>query len=182
MERIAGDVEAGHLGVGDLEALLEGARVERTRDLEPGPCRCRANRPDSGIVAHVLKGAWIIITTIQKFGIEHLATISGQAGRNFAVIIDEAHSSQSGKAAQAMSDAQTRDAINSDDIENLVLAFQKARVPQNNISYQTPAGFALHLTAAIARPAARDENSAGRAIAYPAPKGINDHRAPVAAE
>ncbi|WP_422001679.1 type I restriction endonuclease subunit R [Roseovarius mucosus] len=83
----------------------------------------------------ILKGARIIITTIQKFGTEHLAAISGQAGRNFAVIIDEAHSSQSGKAAQAMSDALTRDATSSDDIEDLVLAFQKARGPQKNISF-----------------------------------------------
>lgn len=83
----------------------------------------------------ILKGARIIITTIQKFGTEHLATISGQGGRNFAVIIDEAHSSQSGKAAQAMSDALTRDAKSSDDIEDMVLAFQKARGPQKNISF-----------------------------------------------
>lgn len=83
----------------------------------------------------ILKGARIIITTIQKFGTDHLATISGQAGRNFAVIIDEAHSSQSGKAAQAMSDALTRDANSSDDIEDLILAFQKARGPQKNISF-----------------------------------------------
>ncbi len=83
----------------------------------------------------ILRDARIIITTIQKFGTEHLATISGQAGRNFAVIIDEAHSSQSGKAAQAMSDALTRDATSSDDIEDLVLAFQKARGPQKNISF-----------------------------------------------
>ncbi|KAA8610223.1 type I restriction endonuclease subunit R [Salipiger aestuarii] len=83
----------------------------------------------------ILKGARIIITTIQKFGTEHLATISGQGGRNFAVIIDEAHSSQSGKAAQAMSDALTRDATSSDEIEDMVLAFQKARGPQKNISF-----------------------------------------------
>ncbi|WP_458792301.1 type I restriction endonuclease subunit R [Yoonia sp. MH D7] len=83
----------------------------------------------------ILKGARIIITTIQKFGTEHLATISGQAGRNFAVIIDEAHSSQSGKAAQSMSDALTRDANSSEDIEDMVLAFQKARGPQRNISF-----------------------------------------------
>ena len=83
----------------------------------------------------IVKGARIIITTIQKFGTEHLATISGQSGKNFAVIIDEAHSSQSGKAAQAMSDALTRDAVRSEDIEDLVLAFQNARGPQKNISF-----------------------------------------------
>lgn len=42
-------------------------------------------------------------------------------------------------------------------------------------------GFALHLTTAIARPAARDEGSARRAIAKPAPRGVNDHRASVVA-
>jgi len=45
--------------------------------------------------------------------------------------------------------------------------------------YQTPAGFALHLTTAIARHAARDESPARRAIAQPAPIGVNDNRAPV---
>ncbi|WP_093039292.1 type I restriction endonuclease subunit R [Roseovarius azorensis] len=83
----------------------------------------------------ILKGARIIITTIQKFGTEHLAAISGQSGKNFAVIIDEAHSSQSGKAAQAMTDALTREADSSEDIEDMVLAFQKARGPQANISF-----------------------------------------------
>ncbi|MEO0818248.1 MAG: DEAD/DEAH box helicase family protein [Pseudomonadota bacterium] len=83
----------------------------------------------------ILQGARIIITTIQKFGTEHLATISGQGGRNFAVIIDEAHSSQSGRAAQAMSDALTRSEASSDDIEDMILAFQTARGPQKNISF-----------------------------------------------
>lgn len=83
----------------------------------------------------ILKGSRIIITTIQKFGTEHLATISGQSGRNFAVIIDEAHSSQSGKAAQAMSDALTRGARDSEEVEDLILEFQKARGPQKNISF-----------------------------------------------
>ena len=53
--------------------------------------------------------------------------------------------------------------------------------PHSALGYQTPAGFALQLTTAIARPAARDESSARRAIAQPAPKGVNDHRTPVVA-
>lgn len=53
--------------------------------------------------------------------------------------------------------------------------------PHAALGYQTPAGFALHLTTAIARPAARDESSARRAIAQPAPIGANDHRTPVVA-
>jgi putative transposase len=53
--------------------------------------------------------------------------------------------------------------------------------PHASLGYQTPAGFALHLTTAIARPAARDNGSARRAIAQPAPKGVNQLPAPVAA-
>jgi type I restriction enzyme R subunit len=85
--------------------------------------------------AAIEAGARIIITTIQKFGTEHLQALSGQSNRNFAVIIDEAHSSQSGKAAQAMSDALTRDTQQSQDIEDIILAHQQARGPQKNISF-----------------------------------------------
>lgn len=85
--------------------------------------------------AAIEAGARIIITTIQKFGTEHLQALSGQANRNFAVIIDEAHSSQSGKSAQALSDALTRDKQQSQDIEDIILAHQQARGPQKNISF-----------------------------------------------
>lgn len=63
---------------------------------------------------------------------------------------------------------------------DLITDYNTAR-PHSALGYQTPAAFALHLTTAIARPAARDESSARRAIAQPAPKGVNDHRAPVVA-
>jgi putative transposase len=53
--------------------------------------------------------------------------------------------------------------------------------PHSALGYQTPAGFALHLTTAIARPAACDESSARPAIAQPAPIGVNNNRAPVVA-
>ena len=81
------------------------------------------------------QGARIIITTIQKFGTDHLREISGQKTRKFAILIDEAHGSQSGKAAQALSDTLTREAVSSDDIEDLIAAHQKSRGPQPNISY-----------------------------------------------
>jgi type I restriction enzyme, R subunit len=80
-------------------------------------------------------GARIIITTIQKFGTEHLQVVTGQAHRKFALIIDEAHSSQSGKSAQALADALTREATSSDDIEEIIAAYQRHRGPQPNISY-----------------------------------------------
>lgn len=83
----------------------------------------------------IAKGARIIVTTIQKFSTDHLKEISGQGGRRFALIIDEAHSSQSGKSAQAMTDALTREATSSDDIEDLVAEYQRQRGPQANISF-----------------------------------------------
>lgn len=83
----------------------------------------------------IARGARIIVTTIQKFSTDHLREISGQGSRAFAVIVDEAHSSQSGKSAQAMTDALTREATSSDDIEDLIAEYQKARGPQGNISF-----------------------------------------------
>lgn len=53
--------------------------------------------------------------------------------------------------------------------------------PHSALDYQTPANYARTLTTAITRPAARDESSASRAIAQPAPTGVNTNRAPVAA-
>jgi putative transposase len=53
--------------------------------------------------------------------------------------------------------------------------------PHSALAYQTPVDYARTLTTAIARPAARDESSARRAIAQPAPIGVNSNRAPVAA-
>jgi putative transposase len=65
-------------------------------------------------------------------------------------------------------------------IATWVTDYNTAR-PHSAVRYQTPAGFALHLTTAIARPAACDESSARPAIAQPAPIGVNNHRAPVVA-
>ena len=82
--------------------------------------------------------AKIIITTIQKFSTDHLRVISGQGTRRFAVLIDEAHGSQSGKGAQALSDALSREgeeASSSDEIEELIAEYQRQRGPQPNISY-----------------------------------------------
>ena len=83
----------------------------------------------------IAKGKRIIVTTIQKFTTDHLATLSGQGDRTFAVIVDEAHSSQSGRSAQSMVEALTREVSSSDDIEDLIIKYQKSRGPQKNISY-----------------------------------------------
>jgi transposase InsO family protein len=53
----------------------------------------------------------------------------------------------------------------------------KTERPHSALGYRTPAGFALYLTTAIARPTTRVESSACRAIAQPTPKGVHDQRA-----
>ncbi len=50
------------------------------------------------------QGKKIIVSTVQKFPVI-LDEIAGEAGRTFAIIIDEAHSSQGGKTSAAMSEA-----------------------------------------------------------------------------
>jgi type I restriction enzyme R subunit len=83
----------------------------------------------------IKSGARIIITTIQKFSTEHLKEISGQGNRRFAVIVDEAHGSQSGKGAQALSDALTRESSDGKEIEEVIADYQQQRGPQANVSY-----------------------------------------------
>jgi type I restriction enzyme R subunit len=85
--------------------------------------------------AAIQSGARIIVTTIQKFSTDHLKEISGQGTRKFAVIVDEAHSSQSGRSTHAMTDALTREATSSEDVEDLIAEYQSQRGPQPNISF-----------------------------------------------
>src|SRR5271163_575505 len=48
LERVAVDVEGLHLGIANLDALLVGARVERTLDLQASLGRGRRNQLDDG--------------------------------------------------------------------------------------------------------------------------------------
>ena len=83
------------------------------------------------------QGARIIITTIQKFSTDYLKEVSGQSRRRFAILVDEAHSSQSGKSADSLVKALTRENSKKapNDIEDLIADYQKKRGPQSNISY-----------------------------------------------
>ena len=83
-------------------------------------------------------GERIIISTIQKFKTDYLQEVTGQRSRKFAILVDEAHSSQSGKNAQAIAEALTREesfARDLKDIEEKIVGYQKSRGPQANMSY-----------------------------------------------
>ena len=85
-------------------------------------------------------GKRIIITTLQKFPVIS-DTIARLGDRRYAVIIDEAHSSQSGEAARhlrralSLSEAETEDESEATDIDELVLADLKSRGHQRNVSF-----------------------------------------------
>ena len=60
MEGVATDVEVLHFGVGDLDALLIGPLIERTRDLEPGFGRRRGDQLDHCSAADEWLGAPVL--------------------------------------------------------------------------------------------------------------------------
>ncbi|KVH40786.1 type I restriction endonuclease subunit R [Burkholderia cepacia] len=85
--------------------------------------------------AHLELGKKIIITTVQKFpfivdGIDDLTD------RNFAVVIDEAHSSQSGSASDKLNmTLGAEDEGVPEDLQDKILAAMKGRKMSKNASY-----------------------------------------------
>lgn len=82
------------------------------------------------------QGKKIIITTIQKFPfiVDGIADLSD---KRFAVIIDEAHSSQSGTAAGKMNEAMGKNYAEEDeeDDQDIILKAMQARKMKGNASY-----------------------------------------------
>lgn len=80
-------------------------------------------------------GKKIIITTIQKFPfiVDGIADLSD---KRFAVIIDEAHSSQSGSAHGKMNESMGKKEFDEDmDAQDMVLEIMKSRKMKGNASY-----------------------------------------------
>lgn len=90
--------------------------------------------------AAIERGAKIIISTIHKFSTDQLSVLKNEAGKRFAIIIDEAHSSHSGKHADSMArvlaDGEMSDEERElDATEQALLELQRLRGPQANLSY-----------------------------------------------
>ena len=77
------------------------------------------------------QGKKIIISTVQKFPVIVDKIGNGQRGRSFAIIIDEAHSSQGGKASAAMSRTLGEEETDEDRINRLMAS--RKLLP--NVSY-----------------------------------------------
>jgi type I restriction enzyme R subunit len=99
---------------------------------EPAPGFVETITQDSRQLATVLLGgARVVVSTIQKFNTENLRAVGGLGGRRFAVIVDEAHSGQSGESADALQRVLGAEAEGLEGV-NAAIA---ARRPQRNISY-----------------------------------------------
>lgn len=91
--------------------------------------------PKTGLKQHIEDGKRIIITTIQKFPFM-CDVISNVSHKNFAVIIDEAHSSQSGIAADKLNATLQKDEDQKGgDIDELLEKLMKDRKMSSNTSY-----------------------------------------------
>jgi type I restriction enzyme R subunit len=100
---------------------------------------------DDGMTSKDLKAALedgkrIIVTTLQKFGVI-LKSMGELPGERFAVIVDEAHSSQAGESAKAVqkvlsysSEDEQKDEEEKT-VEDRILEELKSRGPQKNVSH-----------------------------------------------
>ncbi|MFO0714986.1 MAG: DEAD/DEAH box helicase family protein [Sandaracinus sp.] len=108
------------------------------------------------------KGTQIIITTLQKFPFVQ-EKVGQLAGRRYAVIVDEAHSSQTGESAKklkevlaartleaaALEDAVGADELGEDDWEDEVARSAASRGKQSNLSFFAFTATPKHKTLAI---------------------------------
>lgn len=88
----------------------------------------------------LIAGVPIIVVTIQTFpfAMEAILTEQSLKDRNFAVIIDEAHTSQTGSTAQGLRAALSLDSkvdLDKMTLEEVLLEIQKSRVRPANVSH-----------------------------------------------
>ncbi|MGO9414633.1 MAG: type I restriction endonuclease subunit R [Syntrophobacteraceae bacterium] len=116
----------------------------------------------------LLAGTPIIVVTIQTFpyAMEAIVTEKGLKGKSFAVIIDEAHNSQTGSTAAKLQTALAmsgKGKMASLTVEELLAELQKSRSRPKNISYFAFTGTPKHSTLMLfgrpvdpTRPASRE--------------------------
>ncbi|MFL6587821.1 MAG: type I restriction endonuclease subunit R [Luteimonas sp.] len=126
-----------------LDKQLQDAvqQIDHQHDLIAAIGDRDAGRSKSAELAEAMeRGTPIIVVTLQTFpyAMEQVLTNGKLANRNFAVIIDEAHTSQTGSAASklqatlALRDAKEMEGLT---VEELLEKIQASRVRPNNVSY-----------------------------------------------
>lgn len=101
----------------------------RAFEATPGVFEAIIEGTSRDLLASVERGTKIISTTIQKFPII-VDELAPQTGKKFALIVDEAHSSQSGSTAQ-----QVHIALGDGDAEAWITAQASGRPQPKNVSY-----------------------------------------------
>lgn len=132
------------------------------------------------------RGTPIIVVTIQTFpyAMEQILTNGKLADRNFAVIIDEAHTSQTGTAASklqatlALRDAKAMEGLT---VEELLEKIQSSRVRPNNVSYFAFTATPKHATLTLfgtrpdpGKPASKEDNLPVSFDKYPMRQAIEE--------
>ncbi|GII78776.1 hypothetical protein Sru01_37580 [Sphaerisporangium rufum] len=112
--------------------------------ISPEDVRKAGATSKSGLLAQALKnGELIIAVTVQTFpfALDEIRADSGLKGRRFAVIADEAHSSQSGQISSKLKQVLTAEEIKDIedggpvDVETVLAAEMAERAESKNISY-----------------------------------------------
>ncbi|GAA3409092.1 hypothetical protein GCM10018952_08560 [Streptosporangium vulgare] len=112
--------------------------------ISPEDVRKAGAKSKSGLLAQALKnGELIIAVTVQTFpyALDEIRADSGLKGKRFAVIADEAHSSQSGQISSKLKQVLTAEEIKeiedggSVDVEAVLASEMAERAESENISY-----------------------------------------------
>lgn len=127
-----------------LDAQLQDAVKQLDHQfgvIETIEAKQRGGQSKSNRLAEALKqGVPIIVVTIQTFpfAMETIITEQSLKDRHFAVIIDEAHTSQTGSTAQGLRAAlslDTKEKLEEMTVEDVLLEIQKSRVRPTNVSH-----------------------------------------------
>ncbi|MER5730152.1 DEAD/DEAH box helicase family protein [Streptomyces sp. NPDC002138] len=112
--------------------------------ISPEDVRKAGAKSKSGLLARALtNGELIIVVTLQTFphALDEIRTDSGLKGKRFAVIADEAHSSQSGQISSKLKQALTAEEAKEIedggeiDVESVLAAEMTERAESENISF-----------------------------------------------
>ncbi|MFJ1616645.1 type I restriction endonuclease subunit R [Streptomyces sp. NPDC088251] len=112
--------------------------------ISPEDVRKAGAKSKSGLLARALKnGELIIAVTVQTFphALDEIRTDAGLKGKRFAVIADEAHSSQSGQISSKLKQVLTAEEVKEIeeggevDVESVLASEMTERAESENISY-----------------------------------------------
>ncbi|MCW5518499.1 type I restriction endonuclease subunit R [Aureitalea sp. L0-47] len=96
----------------------------------------RIDKSSSQLAEAIKKGSSIIITTLQKFPFAAvLDEVKNLPDRNYAVVVDEAHSSQGGRATKKLKEVLTIQDEEEDTVEDNIRKSMQARGEQENLSF-----------------------------------------------